>query len=171
MVGSMDAADLGKVTVSIAWDPAATTGDQDLDLAAFALGADDGVPGDDHMVFFNNPTSPDGALHLAVDSNDIDGHFREQLTIALDGISERVRRIVLVVSSYDALLPFAEFTGGFLQVDSTGLGIVATYDLTNVTDGHAFEWGELYRDGETWKLAATGVVHPGLQDVVTAYGV
>lgn len=163
--------DLGTVRVSIGWSPAAMSGEQDLDLSAFEVGQTGAVLDDDHFVFFNNMVSPDGAVRLANFSGLQERSPRERLTIRLGGVDERVHRIALVVSSYNSLMSFGDVSDGYLQVESETAGALAWYDLTQVPSGYAFEWGELYRDGERWLLQATGIAYPTLEDACAAHGV
>lgn len=56
------------VTVGLGWDTRTTTGvDFDLDGSAIVCGADSKVMSGGHFVFFNNKSSPDGAVRHSGD--------------------------------------------------------------------------------------------------------
>ena len=171
MSGGVSSGELGTVTVSIGWQSSAMTGEQDLDLAVFGLGAQGTVVGDGHFVFFNNTESPDGAVRLVNVDEAPDGMVRERATVDLSQVAGAVQRILFVVSSYNGLVPFSAVTGAFIAVESSVLGSIANYDLTRVEEGFAFAWGALYRDEGRWLLGATGVSFPTLQEVADAYHV
>ena len=61
-------AGLARFTVNVSWSSARVTAPE-VDVVAFELGTDEKVPSDDEFVFFNQPSSPDGALTLSIDGD------------------------------------------------------------------------------------------------------
>jgi tellurium resistance protein TerD len=167
------AGQLSTVTFSIGWDTSSVTGEQDLDLAAFQLGPRGTVLGDSYFVFFNNLTSADGAVRLQAapgGTATLPGDARERITVIPRQLSSIVDRVVILVSSYKSLAPFAAFTGAYIQVDDSRLGELAHFDLTRFDDGFAVAYAELYRDAGRWLLRATGRGYPDLRAATTAHG-
>jgi tellurium resistance protein TerD len=64
-----EAPGLTSVLVGLGWDVRTTTGaDYDLDASAIMLNANGKVISDQHFVFFNNLTSPDGTVEHTGDN-------------------------------------------------------------------------------------------------------
>lgn len=60
---SKEAPNLRAVSVGLGWDVRSTTGaDYDLDASVLAVGSDRKVLSDSYFIFYNNLTSPDGAI-------------------------------------------------------------------------------------------------------------
>ena len=57
----------GRVQIRLLWRIAPG----ELDLACFALNADESVPGDDWFVFYNQPASPNGAIPVSYTHLDV----------------------------------------------------------------------------------------------------
>ena len=53
---------LSKVAVGLGWEPAVTGKEADLDASVFMIGKNGKLPEDEFFVFYNNLTSPDGAI-------------------------------------------------------------------------------------------------------------
>jgi hypothetical protein len=111
---SKEAPGLTAVLVGLGWDVRATTGaDFDLDASALLLGPDGKVISDQHFVFFNNLTSPDGTVEHTGDNLTGEGEGDdESIKVNLAGLPAQVDRIVFPVSIYDADKPPAELRPG-----------------------------------------------------------
>ena len=118
----------------------------ELDLACFALNADESVPGDDWFVFYNQPASPNGAIRL--DPN------RAAFLINLDTLPLTVRKCI-----FTATLSHGNFQ---TVVDATFIAAPTQGDhatrfrLTEVADYRSVLIAEIYRYNNLWKVRAKG---------------
>ena len=118
----------------------------ELDLACFALNADESVPGDDWFVFYNQPASPNGAIRL--DPN------RAAFLINLDTLPLTIRKCI-----FTATLSHGNFQ---TVVDATFIAAPTQGDhatrfrLTEVADYRSVLIAEIYRYNNLWKVRAKG---------------
>lgn len=173
-------AGLTAVTVGLGWDVRTTTGDDfDLDAAAIAVKDDGKVLSDGHFVFFNNKTSPEGAIvHTGDNLTGEGGGDDERLIVDLAKVPADVDKIVFPVSVYkgdERKQNFGQVRNAFIRVFNPNDGDkeLARYDLTE--DGAtetAMVFGELYRNGAEWKFRAVGQGYAsGLAGIAQDYGV
>jgi tellurium resistance protein TerD len=170
---------LTAVTVGLGWDVRTTTGaDFDLDASALVCGADGKVLSDKHFVFFNNLTSPDGAVEHTGDNLTGEGEGDdEQIKINLGAMPESVDKVVFPVSIYDANTrqqTFGQVVNAFIRVvDASNDSELARYDLTeDASTETAMIFGEVYRSSGEWKFRAVGQGYAsGLAGIAKDYGV
>jgi tellurium resistance protein TerD len=176
---SKAAPDLTAVTVGLGWDVRVTTGaDFDLDASALLLGADGKVLSDQHFVFYNNLTSPDGAVEHTGDNLTGEGEGDDEaINVDLAGLDPRVERVVFPVSIYDAVnrgQTFGQVRNAFIRVVNRANGSeLARYDLTeDASTETAMVFGELYRYNSEWKFRAIGQGYAsGLHGIAQDFGV
>ncbi|MEU0845208.1 TerD family protein [Streptomyces sp. NPDC005962] len=179
VVLNQDGAPLADVTVGLGWDALPTAGaDVDLDASAVICGPGQKVVSDQHFVFYNNLTSPDGAVRHTGDNLTGDGDGDdEQLLIDLDRLGDKVGQVVFTVSIHDA-----ERRGqNFGQVDDAYIRVMdnltgremCRYELSYDAVGEtAMVFGALYRRGGEWKFRAVGQGYAsGLAGIAADYGV
>jgi tellurium resistance protein TerD len=170
---------LSAVTVGLGWDARTTDGAAfDLDASAISCGADGKVLSDAHFVFFNNLTSPDGAIRHAGDNLTGEGDGDdEQIHVDLAALPAEVDKVVFLSSIYNG-----EKTGqSFGQVRNAYIRVVnqadsaelARYDLSeDASTETAMLFGELYRNGAEWKFRAVGQGYTsGLAGIAHDFGV
>ena len=172
-------APLTKLSIGLGWDVRSTTGaDFDLDASALLLGGSGKVLSDQHFVFYNNLTSPDGSVHHTGDNLTGEGDGDDEvIEVDLTLVPAEVQRIVFPVSIHDAHArgqSFGQVTNAFIRVvDAVRGSEVARFDLTEdaITET-AMVFGELYlRDGD-WKFRAIGQGYAsGLLGIVQDFGV
>ena len=132
----------GRVQIRLLWRIAPG----ELDLACFALNADDRVPGDDWFVFYNQPASPNGSIRL--DPN------RAAFLINLDTLPVTVRKCM-----FTATLSHGNFQ---TVVDATFIAAPTQGDhatrfrLTEAADCRSVLIAEIYRYNNLWKVRAKG---------------
>jgi tellurium resistance protein TerD len=174
-----EAPGLSAVTVGLGWDARTTDGQEfDLDASAIVCGPDGKVVSDKHFIFFNNLSSPDGAVTHTGDNLTGEGAGDdEQIKVNLSGLPGEVDKIVFPVSIYNAEAggqSFGQVRNAFIRVvnqsDSTEL---ARYDLSeDASTETAMVFGELYRNGAEWKFRAVGQGYSsGLAGIARDYGV
>lgn len=170
---------LTAVSVGLGWDLRTTTGvDFDLDASALLCGADGKVIDDQHFVFFNNLTSPDGSVEHTGDNLTGEGEGDDELIhVNLAGASEQVQKVVFPVSIYEGQSrgqSFGQVSNAFIRVVDRSNGTeLARYDLTeDASTETAMIFGELYRMGTEWKFRAVGQGYAsGLSGIAKDYGV
>ncbi|MFE6864989.1 TerD family protein [Kitasatospora sp. NPDC057692] len=174
-----EAPGLTAVIVGLGWDVRTTTGvDYDLDASALLCGAHGKVVSDQHFVFFNNLSSPDGSVEHSGDNLTGGGDGDdEQIKVDLDAVPLEVAKVVFPVSIYDAdarLQNFGQVRNAFIRIVNQANGQeIARYDLTeDASTETAMVFGELYRNGAEWKFRAIGQGYAsGLRGIATDYGV
>ncbi len=171
---SFDLDKLAHVTVELGWTPnAAPDVDFDLDASAFMLGANKKLPSDKFFVFYNNQTSPEGAVQSAGD--DLTGDDGEKLTVDLSQVDARVQEILFTVTIYDYIARgqnFGQISNAYIQIRNTDKNeVMARYDLNeDFSTETAVEFGRLYRDNGVWKFQALGNGrNGGLEALVAKY--
>lgn len=176
---SKEAPGLTNVVVGLGWDVRTTTGTEfDLDASAIISGPDGKVVSDKHFVFFNNLTSPDGAVEHTGDNLTGEGEGDdEQIKVNLATLDAGVDKVVFAVSIYDAdtrQQNFGQVRGAFIRVVNAADGKeLARYDLTeDASTETAMVFGELYRNGADWKFRAVGQGYAsGLAGIARDFGV
>ncbi|MCD0451094.1 TerD family protein [Actinocorallia sp. API 0066] len=171
--------DLRAVTVGLGWDVRATTGaDFDLDASALLLGSNGKVLSDQHFVFYNNLTSPDGTVEHTGDNLTGEGDGDDEaINVDLASVDPRVERIVFPVSIHDAVnrgQAFGQVRNAFIRVVNRADGTeLARYDLSeDASTETAMVFGELYRYNSEWKFRAIGQGYAsGLHGIALDFGV
>ncbi|MBN1174114.1 MAG: TerD family protein [Micromonosporaceae bacterium] len=170
---------LSAVTVGLGWDVRTTTGtDFDLDASAIACGTSGKALSDKHFIFFNNLTSPDGAIqHLGDNLTGAGEGDDEQINVALATTPAECDKIAFVVSIYEGTdrgQSFGQVSNAFIRVVNQADGVeLARYDLSeDASTETAMVFGELYRKDTEWKFRAVGQGHAvGLSGIARDYGV
>ncbi len=176
---SKEAPGLTAVLVGLGWDARTTTGtDFDLDASAIMVKDDGEVFSDNHFIFFNNTTSPEGSVEHTGDNLTGEGEGDdEQIKVDLNSVPAEVDKIVFPVSIYEAesrSQGFGQVRNAFIRiVNQTGGTEITRYDLTeDASTETAMVFGELYRSGAEWKFRAVGQGYAsGLRGIAHDYGV
>jgi len=172
-------AGLNKVLVGLGWDIRTTTG-QDFDLDASALSCNEAgkVVSDQHFVFYNNLTSPDGMVTHQGDNRTGEGEGDDEVVeVNLGGMGADVDKVVFAVSIDQADARgqnFGQVTGAFIRVvNADNQTELARYDLSeDASSETAMVFGELYRNGAEWKFRAVGQGYAaGLAGIASDFGV
>ncbi|MEJ7806231.1 MAG: TerD family protein [Telluria sp.] len=159
---------LKRVRIGLGWKVNATDGQEfDLDLTVFLCkkNADDEpvMLSNAHLVFYNQTTSPDGAVVHSGDNRtgDKDGDD-EVVTVDLAKLQADVVELPIVVTIHEAeerKQNFGRVNGAYVKVydDETGKEL-AKYDLNeDYSDKTALQFGSLYRKEGNWRFHAVGV--------------
>jgi tellurium resistance protein TerD len=125
---------------------------------------------DEHLVFFNQLATPDGAVEYVQGDE-------EQIEVDLAAIPEAVDKLVFVVyADPDLRHPgnFGAVRNAYLRIcDRSGAEMVR-YDIEDSADIDvtAMIFGEIYRHRDTWKVRAVGQGYKtGLTGVAKDFGV
>jgi len=164
-----EAPGLTKVFVGLGWDvKKADTGvDFDLDASCVMLNEAGKVFSDKHFIFYNNLTSPEGAVtHTGDNLTGTGDGDDEQIKIDLQKVPEGVKKIVFVVTIHDAEARkqnFGQVSNSFVRLVNEGNNQeIAKYDLgEDYSIETAMVMAELYRHNTDWKMTAVGSGYQG----------
>ncbi|MGX1887313.1 TerD family protein [Streptomyces sp. NPDC055287] len=176
---SKEAPGLSAVLVGLGWDVRTTTGtDYDLDASALMVNESGKVASNEHFVFFNNLTSPDGSVEHTGDNLTGEGEGDDEvIKVNLAAVPVDVSKIVFPVSIHDAGArghSFGQVRNAFIRVVNQDGGTeLARYDLSeDAATETAMIFGELYRSAAEWKFRAVGQGYAsGLAGIATDFGV
>jgi tellurium resistance protein TerD len=164
--------DLRKILVGFGWSLIPSRGPQaELVPLAIMCGHDGRALSDEHLVFFNQLTSPEGGLEF-VESDDV-----EQIDVDLDNVPEAVRKIVFVVYVDPDLRgpgTFASVKHSYIRLANESSRELIRFDIPAADQSQirAMMFGELYRHGGGWKFRAVGQGYQnGLSGVAIDYNV
>jgi len=145
----------------------------DIDVSAFMLGENGRVIGDDWFVFYGQQDSPDKSVHFS-DNAPPD---REEITVSLPKLNEAVKKIVFVMTLYDAAakgLNFSMISDAYIRIldHSSGQEIVSFKISEYYLEVLSMMIGELYLHNGVWKFGAVGNgVAKELNGLCALYGV
>ena len=169
---------LPKFVVGLGWDAnASSTGqDFDLDASVFVLGENKKLLTDSHFVFYNNLTSPDGAVeHTGDNLTGAGDGDDESIKIDLSKINPNATELCFVVTIHDAenrKQNFGQVRNSFVRVYNPDTKEeILKYELEeDFSIETAVEFGRLYKRNGEWKFEAVGVgLKGGLQDFLNKY--
>jgi tellurium resistance protein TerD len=174
-----EAPGLQAVLVGLGWDARTTTGsDFDLDASALMVNTSGKIVSDQHFVFFNNLTSPDGSVEHTGDNLTGEGEGDDEvIKVNLVGVPQETDKIVVTVSIYDAEArqqSFGQVRNAYIRVVNQADNAELTrYDLSeDASTETAMIFGELYRNGADWKFRAVGQGYStGLRGIAQDFGV
>jgi len=146
---------LKEVVVGFGWDVInSNSGDVELVPSALLCDSDGKVISDEHMVFFNQLSTPDDSVRYVTKDD------KEQIELDLSKIPSAVEKIVFIVFvDPDVRKPgnFGSVRNARIRVADREDSDIARYDITqadkNVT---AMVFGEIYRYKDAWKFRAVG---------------
>lgn len=166
-------AELGGLTVVL------ETGDTidgdviDADVSLFLLGADKRVRSNDDFVFYNQPASADGAVHLR-DKIRRSSTSAAVVTLNLDAVPDDVERVLLVASlDISTGRTFADTLGLRLLIQRTDDGSdLVSFEIEDASTERAMLFGEFYRREGLWRFRAVGQGYAGgLEVAAHEYGI
>ncbi|MEO9220271.1 MAG: TerD family protein [Mycobacteriaceae bacterium] len=162
---------LGTVVVGFGWNVVQSRGPAvELVPSAILCGASGQALSDEHLVFFNQLVSPDGAVQY------VEGDV-EQLEVDLAAVPAEVAKIVFVVyADPDLRKPgsFGAVRSAYVRVCDRSGAEAIRYDIEEGAglDITAMVFAELYRHSGAWKVRAIGQGYStGLQGVADDFGV
>jgi tellurium resistance protein TerD len=126
---------------------------------------------DEHLVFFNQLASPDGAVKYVSEGD------KEELDLDLPSVPANVDKIVFVVyADPDVRKPgnFGGVRGAYIRVSDLNGRELVRYEIEEGSgiEVTAMIFGEVYRNKGAWKLRAVGQGYStGLAGVAKDFGV
>ena len=171
---------LKKIKIGLGWDANPTdTGSQfDLDASLFMLGSDGKVISDEHFIFYNNNTSPCGAVvHKGDNRTGMGEGDDETIEIDLDRVDSVVHSIIFTVTIDEATSRnqnFGQVNNALIRIINQDTNQEITrYELDeDYSIETAINFGELYRKNGNWNFKAVGAgYNAGLEGFCRQYGV
>ena len=159
-----DNPNLKNILVGLGWDVKRYDGgyDFDLDAAAFLLGANGKVTGDEDFVFYNQLKHPSGAVEHMGDNLTGEGEGDdEEIRIDLSKVPASIEKIDFTVTIYEAKernQTFGQVENAYIRVvdEATGKELIR-YDLgEDFSIETAVVVGEIYRRNGEWRFNAIG---------------
>ena len=157
---------LSVIFVGLGWDitPHDTGYDFDLDAAAFLLGDDNKLLSKEHLVFFNNPISPDpnqSVQHLGDNLTGSGDGDDEVILIKLNQVPDAVKKILITVNIYEGdkrRQNFGQIQNAFVRlVNMTTKEEVIHYNLVkHEADATSLIVSALIRHNHDWDIRAIG---------------
>ncbi len=180
---SKDVPSLKRVRMGLGWDVNAfdTGKDFDLDASVFICKPDAQgnakLISDQHFVFYNQPTSPDGAvMHRGDNRTGAATGDDENIVVDLGKVSPDVAEMSFIVTIHEGAerrQNFGQVRNSYIKLydDETGRE-VAKYSLEDdFSTETAVQFGSLYKKDGAWLFKAVGAGYKkGLADFVLAYG-
>ena len=176
---SKEAPNLENVLVGLGWDARSTDGQPfDLDASLFMVKEDGKVPSDAYFIFYNQKTSPEGAVEHAGDNQTGAGEGDdESVNVTLSKVPPEIQRLVIVVTIHDAEARrqnFGQVSNAFVRVvNRDNHQEVVRFDLSeDYSTETAMIFGEIYRHSGDWKFKAVGQGYAGgLRALALQHGV
>ncbi|MEZ2240953.1 pentapeptide repeat-containing protein [Microcoleus sp.] len=173
---SQEVPNFNKLAIALGWQVSQTAQNCDIDASVFMLAADGRIPDEKYFVFYNNLTSPDGAVRHSGDSatGQIEGDD-ETVYVDLSKINSAIQEIVFVVTIHEGQekhQSFSQVTNAFIRLYNSETGNeLVRYNLNQIfSQETALEFGRLYRKNGDWRFQAVGQgYNAGLQSFVDKY--
>ena len=173
---SQEVPNFQKLAIALGWQVSQTAQNCDIDASVFMLGADGRIPDEKYFVFYNNLTSPDGAVRHSGDSRNgqIEGDD-ETVYVDLSKINSAIQEIVFVVTLHEGQQKnqsFSQVTNAFIRLyNSETESELVRYNLNQIfSEETALEFGRLYQKNGEWRFQAVGQgYNAGLQSFVDKY--
>lgn len=119
---------------------------------------------DEDFVFYNAPTTPDGAVALSVD-----GDSEQSIRIDLNLVTDHQTKIV-IAAALSARTTFGDLGAVALSIDSASIAATATLDAA--TTERTLLLAEVYRRRDYWRIRAIGQGYDdGPAELAARYGV
>jgi tellurium resistance protein TerD len=170
--------DAPKFIIGLGWDTnSSTTGTAfDLDASVFILNDQKKLVSDEHLIFYNNLKSPDGAVeHTGDNLTGAGDGDDEQIKVDLTTIDAKVNEVCVVVTIHDAdarRQNFGQIRNSYVRIfDAVTNEVILKYELEeDFSIETAVEFGRIYKREGQWKFEAVGMgMKGGLQDYLNKY--
>src|SRR6476661_2850365 len=173
---SKETPNFSKIAIALGWQVSQTAQNCDIDASVFMLAADGRIPDEKYFVFYNNLTSPDGAVRHSGDSRNgqIDGDD-ETVYLDLSKINSAIQEIVFVVTIHEGQennQSFSQVTNAFIRLyNRETVSELVRYNLNQIfSQETALEFGRLYKKNGEWRFQVVGQgYNAGLQSFVDKY--
>lgn len=174
-----DNKDLKKIILGLGWDVNTSLfgGDFDLDASALLLNAQGHLPVKSDIVYYGNLRHNSGSVQHSGDNLTGGGDGDdEQIVIDLPKVPERVEKIVITVTIYEATKrrqSFKKVNNSYVRImdGSTGKELIRYNLQSSFSDETSVIVGEVYRHNGEWKFGAVGEgLKASLKELAGRYG-
>ena len=158
---------LSNVKIGLRWDEVLINGKSpDADASAFMLGENGKILSEEYFVFYNNPTSGDGAVIYAGDNRTGRGDGDdEEISVLFSNINPQVVQIIftITINNKDEGFHFGNVNNASVRVyNSMNNSTICQYQLTEQFDGcDSLIIGRFYRNVAEWEFEAMGQAYSG----------
>jgi len=159
---------LNKIVAGLGWDPAFINGHAvDLDISLFMLGENGKLPADEYFVFYNNPTSLDGASHYPGDSRGGEGEGDDEvINIELLKVDQKIEFLYFAVTidqSEERGHHFGHVQNAYINIrNAEDHSVLCQYQLKEeFTNEDSLMIAAISRNGGDWTVEALGQAFSG----------
>lgn len=154
---------LTRVRIGMGWEKVSAP--LDLDASVFACRHENGAPklfSDQHFIFFNNLTTPNGSIHHTGDNRTGAGEGDDESVIVdLTKLESEITEISFIVTIYEAITRrqnFGMLKDAYIKVyDEVTNAVICEYDLdANFSNETACQLGSLIKVNGEWSFKAVG---------------
>lgn len=122
----------------------------EIDVVALAL-TNDTVDREEDLVFYNQPSTPDGSVRLTVD-----GDSEQGVDVDLEALDDETAR-VRIAAAIDAEVTFGDVGAIRLSLADGDTGTeIASATLDAATDERTLVIVDIYRRRDNWRIRAVG---------------
>lgn len=159
---------LKNIIAGLGWDPAVVNSHPvDLDLSLFMMGANGKLLADEFFIFYNNPSSPDGAAIYPGDSRAGDGDGDDEVIkidlARIDAGIEFLYFAVTIDQAEERKHHFGHVKNAYIKIRNAATNeVLCEYLLNeNFTQEDSLVIATISRNGGKWNLEATGQAFTG----------
>lgn len=156
------------IIAGLGWDEATINGvPVDCDVSVFLLGANGKLVSDEHFVFYNNLSSPDGSVVHTGDNRDGDGEGDdESIKIDLSKIESNVEFLYFAITIHESESRkhhFGNVENSFINIrNAADNSILCQYKLKESFDGQdSLIIASITRNNGEWNVEALGQAFSG----------
>lgn len=159
---------LQNIVAGLGWDEATINGKPvDCDVSVFLLGANGKLVSDEHFVFYNNLSSPDGSVTHTGDNRDGDGDGDdESIKIDLSKIDSSVEFLYFSITIHESEERghhFGNVENSYINIrNASDNSILCQYKLSESFDGQdSLIIASISRNNGNWNIEALGQAFAG----------
>jgi len=157
-----------KLIAGLGWDQATINGVAvDCDVSVFLLGTNGKLVSDEHFVFYNNLSSPEGYVVHTGDNRDGDGDGDdESINIDLSKMDSRVEFLYFAITIHESEARghhFGNVENSFINLrNAADNSILCSFKLSESFDGQdSIIIASISRNGGNWNVEALGQAFSG----------
>lgn len=148
-------------TFGLSWDPSQVGEPVDIDASAFLLGTVDGkykLQDIKNAVFFNNLSSPTGAVILSGDNRDgVGDGYDESIFIDITKLPADVSQVNVYINIFKPAISFSKVRNAKVDILDSNGRVLANFCMSEqLTDENSLLVGTVTKNGASWDFIARG---------------
>lgn len=175
--GQREVINAPKFTIGLGWDTNSSNSGSsfDLDASVFVMGENKKLLSDNHLVFYNNQSTPNESVKHSGDNLTGEGDGDdEKIMIDLSKIESSVSEICIVVTIHEAIARnqnFGQVRNSIIRIFTDNNQELLRYELEeDFSIETAVEFGRIYKRNNEWKFEAVGSgMRGGLEEYLKKY--